>query len=150
MCALPFLAMQWKQCTHALTPLAQPMMWDSSSSLLEAPGTLCHAIAKFLTLHALQVFMFLFDRSGKLLHANQQALYHYCGASGMLHCCAPVYNQTHMLIGLTTHCTQLVPSAQACIPCLCLSSCAVGTCPQIANDSRRQMAKLCNCKQLLQ
>ena len=28
-----------------------------------------------------QVFMFLFDKSGKLLHANQRALDHYCGAT---------------------------------------------------------------------
>ncbi len=27
----------------------------------------------------MQVFMFLFDRNGKLLHANQKAVVYFCG-----------------------------------------------------------------------
>ena len=116
--------MQWKQCTHALSLLAQLVISDSSSSLLGVPVTLCHAIAKVLALLALQVFMFLFDKSGKLLHANQQALYNYCGPSGMMHCCTPVCTPVHWIDdALYIACA----FAQACIPCLCLYSCAVGS-----------------------
>ena len=41
------------------------------------------AVTQFAVLSlscAVQVFMFLFDKSGRLLHANQRALDHYCGA----------------------------------------------------------------------
>lgn len=35
----------------------------------------------------MQVFMFLFDANGKLLHANQKAVIHFCGdqITGKLH-----------------------------------------------------------------
>ncbi len=78
--------------TNAISLLALSVTLHSTYFLLDVPGTLCHATASFPVLVALQVFMFLFDKSGKLLHANQQALYHYCGASGMMHCCISVYN----------------------------------------------------------